>query len=51
MPVVSWRKADVVECLGLKLCLSLAGERNSLIEGKMSASRTLGTGYSSEMGL
>ena len=36
MCVVSWRRADVVECLGLKPCLSLAGEINSLIEGKMS---------------
>ena len=51
MSVVSWRKADVVECLGLKPCCSLAGERNSLIDGKMSASRTLEAGHSSEMGL
>ena len=29
-------RADVVECLGLKPCLSLAGEINSLIEDKMS---------------
>ena len=39
MCVVSWRRADVVKCLGLKPCSPLAGERNSLIEGKMSASR------------
>ena len=45
------RRADVVECLGLKPCLSLAGDRNSLIEGKMSASRNLAAGHSSEMGL
>ena len=37
MSVVSWRRADVVECLGLKPCWSFAGEINSLIEGKMSA--------------
>ena len=49
MSVVSWSRADVVECL--KPCLSLAGERNSLIEGKMSAPMTLATGHSSEMGL
>ena len=49
--VVSWRKADVVDYLGLKPCCSLAGERNSLIEGKMSASTTLAVGHSSEMGL
>ena len=39
MSVVSWRRADVVEYL--KPCCSLAGERNSLIEGMMSAPRTL----------
>ena len=50
MSVVSWRRPDVVECLGLKLCLYFAGERNSLIEGKMSALRTLADGHSSEMG-
>ena len=31
--------------------VSLADERYSLIEGKMSASRTLAAGHSSEMGL
>ena len=36
---------------GSEAVLSLAGERNSLIEGKMSASRTLAAGHSSEMGL
>ena len=51
MSVVSWRRADVAECLGLKPCWSLAGERNSLVEGKMSASRTMAAGHSSETGL
>ena len=51
MFVVSWRRADVVECLGMKPCRSLAGEINSLIEGKMSASRTLAAEHSSEMAL
>ena len=51
MSVVSWTRADVVDCLGLKPCCSLAGERNSLIEGKISALRTLAAGHSSEMGL
>ena len=51
MSVVSWRREDVVECLGLKQCLYLAGDINSLIEGKMSASRILVAGHSSEMGL
>ena len=37
--VVSLKKENVVECLGLKPCCSLAAERNSLIVGKMSASR------------
>ena len=36
---------------GSEAVLSLAGERNSLIEGKMSASRTLAAGHNSEMGL
>ena len=36
---------------GSEVVLILAGERNSLIEGKMSASRTLAAGHSSEMGL
>ena len=35
MSGVSWMRADVVECLGLKTCCSSAGGRNSLIEGKM----------------
>ena len=43
MSVLSWRRADVVECMGLKPCCSLAGERNSLIEGKMSAQTTIPT--------
>ena len=47
MSVVSWRRADVVECL--KPCCSLDGEINSLIEGKMSVTRTLAAGHSSEM--
>ena len=51
MSVVSWRRAYVVKCLRLKPCLSLAGEIKSLIEGKMSPSRTLAAGYNSEMGL
>ena len=51
MSVVSWRRIDVVECLGQKPCCSLAGEINSLIEGKMSASRTLAAGHSNEMNL
>ena len=51
MSVVNWSRADVVECLGLKPCSSLSGEKNSLIEGKMSTSRTLAAGHSSEIGL
>ena len=47
MAVVSWRRADVAECLGL----ILVGDRNSLIEGTMNASRTFAAGHSSEMGL
>ena len=42
MCVVNWKRADVVECMDLKPCLSLAGERNSL---------TLAAGHSSEMDL
>ena len=45
--VVSWRRRYVVECLGLKPCWSLAVGRNSLLEGKKSASRTLAAGHSS----
>ena len=51
MSVVDWRRADVVVCLGLKLCWSLVSEINLLIEGKMCASRTLAAWHSSEMGL
>ena len=51
MSVLSWRRADVVECLGLKPCGALVGERTSLIEGKMSASRILAAGHSSQLGL
>ena len=49
MSVVSWRRADVVECLDLNPCYSLAGQRNSLIEGKMRASRTLDAWHISEI--
>ena len=51
MSVVSWRRVDVVKCLGLKPCCYLAGARNPFIEGKMSATRTLTAGQSSERGL
>ena len=51
MFVVRWRRADVVECLGLKPYRSFADERNSLMEGKMCVSRTLVAGNSNEMGL
>ena len=41
--------AYVVECLGLKSCGSLDGEINSLIEGKMGASRILAAGHISDI--
>ena len=51
MSIVRLKRAYVVECMGLKPCGSLAGEINSLIEGKRSSSRTLTAGHSSQMGL
>ena len=51
MSVVSWRRADVVVCLGLELYLYLAGEINLLIVGKISASRILAVKHSSKMGM